>query len=1410
MVPEIQQENRLEKSKNEVRLLQDKRVLLAKRLERRKKRPRGSQIPRQPQRKAPLSSAQERLWFLEQLQPGGSGYNIPFALELRGPLDVSVLSKSLDALVARHEILRTCFVDNGNGPRQIIIDAGHVPLPLDDLLIYTSAEQDAKVKELMCKEAERSFDLERAPLFRVRLVCVSSKQHILLFTFHHIITDGWSFGILRKELAEAYHSLAALGTVPDWADLPIQYSDFALWQRQWLQSEEVEKQLAYWKQNLVGAPPLLNLPLDHQRPEKPAYQSGKVPIVFSKDLTTALHDLCQRCSVTPFMALLALFDLLLHRYTGEADLLVGTPIANRNRKEIEGLIGFFVNTLVLRTDLGGDPTFVELLERVRETALQAYAHQDLPFELIVEALQPERTLNVNPIFQTMFVFHNTPQQPLTLPGLTVDYLPTQGEAEKFDLTLSLFEERGKIQGHLSYDAALFEPETVERMAEQLQNLLTAVVADAEQPISMIPLLSAAEEWRLVSEWNDTAAPYPADATIHRLFEKIASEQADADAILFGEELISYDDLNRVANQLAHYLVKKGVGPGERVAICLERSPSMIIALLAVLKSGAAYVPLDPAYPIERLAFMLNDSQALVLISEDALARKLGLWQAADATVEGTIRAPTGLADYACETIRIDVDWPVISEESRENLSVSVESEAPAYLIYTSGSTGQPKGVVGLHRGAINRFAWMWEAYPFVDGEILCQKTALSFVDSIWEIFGPLLQGIPLLIVPDDVVKDPALLVRMLATNRVSRLLLVPSLLRALLDTYPELAFKLPKLTLWFCSGETLAAELAARFAKQMPHARLINLYGSSEVAADVTYHEVSKQETETVPIGRPIANTQVYVLDQKQKLLPIGAVGELFVGGDGLAAGYWNRPELTAERFLTDVGFSDLSTSAAKQRLFRTGDRVRYRADGTLEFMGRTDHQVKIRGYRIELGEIKAALDALSIVRESVVVVQGEAEERKLVAYVVPHSNTPLSAKRKEDADGLLTPHALRIALRQTLPDYMVPSAFVLLDELPLTPNGKLDRHALPDPAAYLMSRSQEAVAPRTPLERRIVDVWEEVMEVNPIGVHDDFFELGGHSLLAVRLFARLQEVTARELPLALLFQAPTVAALAAALGENDSSRLTSTLVPIQTAGTRTPFFCVTPPRGTVVGYSELAKHLGDDQPFYGLHLEELRLKAESESDADFFITPAALAARYIDEIRTVQPKGPYLLGGRCFGAYVAYEMAQQLQAQGEEVALLVMLTARPMDFRRMRLHYLRRMLYHYRRGELFPLLRTYVPIKSKRLLHRLNWSILDWRKRRRRRKALTKRNNNIPQGKRKDAVAYRYRQQKYRGRLAVIQTSDATRAAWAELVEGEVDFRVVEGTHRSIFHEPHVQSFAKALGDALRTAQAVDKTHNL
>ena len=1427
MAIKIQEEGQSETPATKVRVQQDKRALLAERLKRRENKLGESQIPHLARREATLSSAQKRLWFLEQLQPGSSDYNIPTALDLHGAVDEKLLEQSLNAVIARHAILRTRFVDEGNSPRQVIVDAEPINIPRNDLSLFTAAEQDAKLDELMRREAEQPFDLQEAPLFRTRLVRFGAEHHILLFTFHHIITDGWSFGVLRQELTETYGSLVASQSLPDWSDLTIQYSDFALWQRGWLQSEAAQKQLAYWTENLAGAPPLLNLPLDHQRPEMPSHQSGKVPIAFSKELTAALNELCQFCNVTPFMALLATFDLLLYRYTGEEDLLVGTPIANRNRKEIEGLIGFFVNTVVLRTDLAGDPSFVDLLKRVRQTALGAYAHQDLPFETLVEALHPQRMLNVNPLFQVMFVFHNTPQQALTLPGLTVGYLPTQGEAEKFDLTLSLYEEDGEIHGHLSYDAALFEPTTVERMAHHLQNLLAGAVADADRPISTLPLLSANEEQLLVSEWNETATVYPADETIHGLFEKIASERAASDAILFDGERLSYAKLNQFANQLAHYLVDHGVGPGERVAICLERAPSMVIALLAVLKTGAVYVPLDATYPLERLAFMLNDSQALVLITEDALTERLGVQQSADATRE--------LAEHACETVRIDADWPAIEEESTDNLPVNptapFEAEHPAYVIYTSGSTGRPKGVVGHHRGAINRFVWMWETYPFVDGEVFCQKTALSFVDSIWEIFGPLLQGYPLLIVPNGAMKDPTLLVQMLSANRVSRIVLVPSLLRALLDTHPQLALRLPKLTTWFCSGETLPVELAARFTVQMPHARLINLYGSSEVAADVTYYEVNGQEVGAIPIGRPIANTQSYVLDPQQKLLPIGAAGELFVGGDGIATGYWNRPDLTAERFISigdlqltyneaSTPFENRQSSIKNHKLFRTGDLARYRADGTLEYLGRRDHQVKIRGYRIELDEVKVALDALSTVRESVVLVQATgqaasrdngADERKLIAYVVPEPASA-AAPTMNLSNSAPLPHALRAALRQalrqTLPEYMVPSVFVLIEALPLMPNGKIDRSALPDPSNHARGHDKGMVGPRTVLERQIVEVWEEVMDVRPIGVHDDFFDLGGHSLLAVRLFARLKEATGRELPLALLFKAPTVAALASALGESDGTGLTSTLVPIQTGGTRTPFFCVTPPRGTVVGYSELARHLGAEQPFYGLHLEALRLKAESESDADFFITPATLAARYIDEIKAVQPDGPYLLGGRCFGAYVAYEMAQQLQAQGETVGLLVMLTARPLDFRRARSHYIRRMLYHYRRGQLFPLLRMYVPVKSKRLVHRLNWAMLDWRKRQRRQKKRKESRNGTRQALagNTNASAYRYSQQKYTGRLAVIQTSDATRSAWSALAGGEVDFRVVEGTHRSIFHEPHVQTFAKALDEVLQAAQDVGR----
>jgi len=1039
----------------------------------------------------PVSFAQQRLWFLDQLEPGSSTYNVASAYRLTGPLDVTILEQCFNKVVQRHEALRTTFTVVDEQPIQVIAPSQILRSEIVDLQKLPQAERESKAHCLASEEAQRPFDLTQGPLLRTTLLQLDQEEYILLLTIHHIVFDGWSLIILLQELSALYEACTR-GKSPILPKLPIQYADFTVWQREWLQGEVLERQLDYWKQQLEGAPSALELPTDRPRPTVQTFRGMSQKMLLSKRLLEQLKQLSLQEGTTLFMTLLAAFKVLLHRYTEQEDIVVGIPIANRNRAEIEHLIGFFVNTLVLRTDLSANPTFRELLGRVREVALGAYDHQDLPFEKLVEELHPQRDLSRTPLFQVFFNMLNRDQNQLELDGVTIEPIIPLETDSKFDLTLYAREQKNEgIHFDLEYNADLFETPIIIRMLGHYRTLLEGIVVNPDQRFRELPLLTAAEREQLLVEWNDTSRKYPKDKSIQELFENQVERTPEATAIIFGEEDLSYRELNAKANQVAHYLKKRGVAEEVLVGICLERSLEMVVGLLGILKAGGAYLPLDPNYPAERLAFMLTDAQAPVLLTQEKLLDKIPGHQA--------------------ETICIDQEWGQIEKESQENPESGIAGENIAYAIYTSGSTGKPKGVLGLHQGAINRFEWMWERYPFEAGEVCCQKTTLNFVDSIWEIFGPLLKGVPIVIISDEAVKDPSRLVEELAKYEVSRIVLVPSLLRAMLETNPNIATKLKKLKIWATSGEAISKELAERFQAAMRQSRLINLYGSSEVSADVTYYEIGVMEEEerSIPIGRPIANTQIYLLDGEMKPVPIGGEGEIYLGGEGLARGYLNRAELTKEKFVANP-------YREGERLYRTGDIGRYRGDGQIEYVGRVDHQVKIRGNRVEIGEVEVVLSQYEGVAEVVIVVQEDTSgDNYLAAYIVPDTGITLDISE------------LRNFLRQTLPDYMMPLAFVILEALPLTPNGKVNRQALPVPDQTRPDVESRFVAPRTEIEEQMVKIWTEILGLERVGVYDNFFDLGGHSLLATQVIFQLTDAFHVKIHLRALFETPTIAGLA-------------------------------------------------------------------------------------------------------------------------------------------------------------------------------------------------------------------------------------------------------------------------------------------
>jgi amino acid adenylation domain-containing protein len=1046
----------------------------------------------------PTSFAQQRLWFLDRLEPGSSTYNVAQAFRLTGQLQRTALERSLTEIVQRHEMLRTRFSEIEGEPAQIIDAPAQPPLKIISLLEVPAEARESEARRWIEEEAHRPFDLTKTPLFRAALLELDEAEHILLLTMHHIVSDGWSMGVLYRELSSLYEAFCR-SEIPSLPDLPIQYVDYAVWQRQWLQGEVLEQQLSYWKQQLSGVP-VLELPADRPRPAMRTFRGARKSAVFPKALCDELKALSRREGVTLFMTLLAAFQTLLHRYTGQHDIVVGSPIAGRTRAEIEALIGLFINTLVLRGDLSGDPKFTELLARVRKAALEAYEHQELPFEKLVEELNPWRDPSRSLLFQVMLALQNAPKTPLALTGLRVRPVDIEGETVKFDLTLSMEEGAGPLKATLGYSTDLFEQATISRMLGHFQTLLQGIVANPEQRISELPILTEAERRRLLVEWNDTKRDYPKEKCVHELFEEQAERTPNAVAVLFEGGQLTYRELNRRANQLAHHLRRLGVGPETLVGLCVERSPEMVVGLLGILKTGGAYVPLDPAYPNERLAFMLEDSQIAVLLTRQ--------------------QVPDRLPEHKMQTVCVDRDREKIARESESNLVRKATEQNSAYVIYTSGTTGNPNGVVVEHRSLVNYLCWFNESPPAKKLRSLPVIARPTFDSSLKQLFAPLLRGDPVWLPPDEVANQPAALLRALTTRAMAGLNCAPSVWKTMLDTVDsDREFAPPATLVLFLGGEPLSKQLVDRTFAAFRGMEIWNLYGPTEATANATAGRMFPDSA--ITLGRPIANTQIYILDSRLQPVPVGVAGELCIGGVGLARGYLNRPELTAEKFVPNL-FNDEPGA----RLYKSGDLARYLPDGNINFLGRIDDQVKIRGFRIEPGEIEAMLSRHAAVRESVVVARGDVTgEKRLVAYVVPHrGRIPATAD-------------LRSFLKSKLPGHMVPSAFVLLEALPRTPHGKLDRRALPAPDQIRPELETTFVAPQTPVEKVLGGIFADVLGIERVGIHDDFFELGGHSLLATLVVSRIRAAFKVDLPLRRFFDAPTVAGLAEALLEDAGER---------------------------------------------------------------------------------------------------------------------------------------------------------------------------------------------------------------------------------------------------------------------------------
>ncbi|HYR11951.1 MAG TPA: amino acid adenylation domain-containing protein [Longimicrobium sp.] len=1153
----------------------------------------------------PPSFAQERLWFLDRLQPGGTFFNVPIPLRLRGELDAGALERALGEIVRRHEVLRTTLPAVDGAPVQAVAPFAGFTLPVDDLSGLPEAEREAEVRRRAADDAERPFDLQAGPLFRARLLRLGATDHALLASMHHVVTDGWSLDVWFRELAALYGAYLR-GEPSPLPELPVQYADFAAWQREQLRGPALERQLAWWRERLAGAPELLQLPTDHPRPASMSFRGAFLPIHLSRGLVDRLEALGRAEGATLYMVLLAAFQVLLARYGGGDDVVVGSTIAGRTRGETEGLIGLFMNTLVIRTDLSGDPAFREVLRRVRGVTLGAYENQDVPFEKLVGELRPVRNLSHSPLFQVLFELQEDGGGAPALPGVQVREVETEGGAAKVDLAVALRVSGRGITGGLTYATDLFDAGTARRMAEHLERLLRQVADDPGRRVSRLELMGRAERSHVL-EWNRTTAKYPADRCIHELFQAQAERTPDAPAVVFGADTLTFRELDAAANRVASHLAALGVGPEVRVGICLERGPELIPCILGVMKAGGAWVPADPAHPAERIAYVMEDAAVAVVLTQERLRERVA-------------------ARQGVRVVCVDAgaERAAIAAASPELPRTGVASENLCYVIYTSGSTGRPKGVAMHHRGVCNYLHWGVRAYGAREGNGSPVFSSMA-VDLTLTNLLALFAGRPVHLLPEENAVE-ALAEALRRSPGFGPIKITPVHLSLLTPLLTEAEARAAAHTL-VIGADFLSAEPTLFWQDHAPGVRLMNEYGPTETVVGCSAYVLpqGKHRAGAVPVGHPIQNLTFYVLDAHLQPVPVGLPGELYIGGAGVARGYLGRPALTAEKFVPDP------FARAGERMYRTGDRARWQADGNLLILGRTDNQVKVRGYRVELGEVEAVIRRHPAVRGCLVVVREDRPgDRRLVAYVV--------------ADGA-DAASLREHLRRALPEHMVPDAFVHLDALPRTATGKLDPRTLPAPE---YGGADEADEPRNYVEAQLIPLWEELLGVEGIGATQSFFDLGGNSLLALRLFTQVNRRLACDLPVATLFTGATVRHMADAVLEQrrDGSLAPGSVVPLQPNGSLPTLFLVHAADRNVMGYVNLVRRLGAEQPAYGVR----------DVGEDLGRPIEQIAAEHVAAVRRVQPEGPYSIVGWSFGGIVAFEMALQLEGAGEEVALVGML----------------------------------------------------------------------------------------------------------------------------------------------------------
>jgi amino acid adenylation domain-containing protein len=1153
-----------------------------------------------------LSYGQQRLWFLDQMEPGNAFYNVPSGVRLQGELDEKALQKSFSEVVRRHEALRTVFREEEGKAVQVIKGAQEVRLPVIDLREMEEERGREESSRISEEEGREAFDLSKGPLLRLKLIRETDTSQVLLMTMHHIISDGWSSGVLIGEVEQMYEGYTEGGEV-ELEELEIQYCDYAEWQREMLRGEVIERELRYWRDRMEGAPGVLELPTDKGRPAVQSYRGGSYGMRLEEELTGGIKRLSRKEGATLFMTMLSAFKVLLMRYSGQTDIVVGTPIANRNRRETEGLIGFFVNMLVMRTKIGGGDSFREVIRKVREGALGAYAHQDLPFERLVEDLQPERSLSHSPLFQVIMVVHNAPTRGRgVVKGLKMSGVGSRSGTTKYDVTLEVVDEGGRLNVGMSYNRDLYEDESIRRMSVHLCRVIEAAVEDVEQEVGRVRMLSEWEEQQIEEEWNDTREENEEEVWIQGMFERQVEETPDRVALVRGGEHLSYWEVNLEANKLGHYLREQGVGAERTVGVCTGRTAEMVIGILAVLKAGGAYVPMDPGYPKERLRYMLEDCKAEIVVVDAVGREEIGTWE------------------WKKMVVDMEEEREEINRCSGRNVEGWAVGENVAYIIYTSGSTGEPKGVAIQHGSAAEMVRWSQGVYGRKELSRVAATTSMSFDLSVYEIFVTLASGGAVVI-----MKNAMELADKVEEEQVSLINTVPSVIGDIAEGKIGGSVEVVNV-----AGEVLTRKIVEKMEAQGAGKRVYNLYGPTEDTTYSTYEEVRMGTKERPTIGRPIRNTEVYVLSGEEELAPIGVTGELYISGKGLSRGYVNRGDLTASRYVPSR-----NGSGAGKRMYRTGDRCRYLGDGRIEFIGRADNQVKVRGYRVEPGEIESVLMQHPAVAEAVVIDWTDSKGIKaLAAYVVDKPNENIS------------PVELSDYLKNKLPQYLIPGHFIKLQSLPITPNGKTDRRALASPGRNGIQRTSKNISPRNDIEIRLAAIFSEVLGREGIGMTDDFFELGGHSLLTIQLVSAIERTFGYRIPLHELFKnGVRIESLAGYLLNHcaKAQPQSSCLVPVRKAGNRRPFFCVHPASGQVLCFVDLVRNLSGDRPFYGF-------QSQTCNHGDLGIEP--IASRYIEEMRSIQPRGPYLLGGYSMGGLVAFEMARQLARTGDEISLLALI----------------------------------------------------------------------------------------------------------------------------------------------------------